>query len=199
MRYEEIRDDLKDLDIVLFQGKGLISTLIRWFCRLFGGKGRFSHVGVILVDEGRVMLFESTTLNGAKGVRLIPFSEVFEIYEGRVFVRRIKLYPPDFSDRHWLAICDYVIENLDKPYEENLLELMASAVDNVEWYSKDNNSDMFCSELVAGLYQAVGLIPEWKHKNEYTPDDFSIGGQVDMDLRTNQDPACLGEEIEVVK
>ena len=56
--YEDIRDTLNNGDLVLFRGRGLISTLIMWFCSLFNGlkPAKYSHIGFVVKSAGRVML-----------------------------------------------------------------------------------------------------------------------------------------------
>ena len=57
-RYEEARANIQTGDIVLFSGKGGISSAIKWFTR-----SGWSHVGMALrVEEfDTVLLWESTT------------------------------------------------------------------------------------------------------------------------------------------
>jgi hypothetical protein len=42
--------------------------------------------------------------------------------------------------------------------------------------NKDSNDSLFCSELVAGAYKAIGYIPEVVATNGYAPKDFAATG-----------------------
>lgn len=130
-KYKEIRPLLQSGDIVLFRGRGVISGLILLFCRLFSRfkKVQFSHIGMIVVDAGRVMLFESTTLYGGKGVQLKPLSEVLQIYKGGVFVRRLIC---ERDERFYEILFKSVTELLGRPYEKNIIELMGAAAGIVQ-------------------------------------------------------------------
>ena len=228
MNYQELREQLKTGDIVLFSGKGRISRWIRWFCSLFGGlkKIKYSHIGMVIVaskqevadfiaadkpefkkligqiidraDDGindLIMLFESTSIRGGfKGVRLVPLSEVLQTYSGSVTLRQLRPQRPCMDI---VALKNFVKGTLGKPYETHLVELMASAVDIVDWYTKDNDTDFFCSELVAAVFKLWRLLPDSVPASEYTPEDFAFGNKVDYVLRFTIHPACLSEEIEV--
>jgi hypothetical protein len=196
--YEQIRPLLDNGDLVLFRGSGLISTLILWFCSIFNRFKftKFSHIGFVVVDSGRVMLFESTTLTykisasiayetdkyyereplTQKGVRLVPLSELIKLYNGQIWIRRL------ITPRTPLMIeqmNQYISVNLGKPYEKHIIELMGSVADDVDWYKEQNNTDMFCSELVAGLYKRWSMLPPSIPSNEYKPDNFAENDLVD--------------------
>jgi hypothetical protein len=57
------------------------------------------------------------------------------------------------------------------------MELLKAAYDGIGGKSSGEDlSSLFCSELVAEAYQAMGLLPEYPKglpSNEYTPLDFS--------------------------
>ena len=91
--YKDLREKLDTGDIVLFSGKGGISTGIKWF-----SKSKWSHVGMILriPEWDMVLLLESTTLSNlkdlqtgriVKGVQLVPFSERLKTYDGGLAIR----------------------------------------------------------------------------------------------------------------
>ena len=66
----------------------------------------------------------------------------------------------------------------DRPYETKKLELMRAALDGPfdRLGSSEDLSSLFCSELVAEAYQAMGILPEHgggKPSDEYTPGDFA--------------------------
>lgn len=179
--YENVRDQLKTGDIILFSGKSAISNIIK----IFSG-GKWSHVGMVLrlpEFDDAVMLWESTTLSdindvetgvAIKGVQLVPLSQRLTSYNGEVTVRLLNkaITKPMFN-----ALAARRKELSRKPYERGETELIKAAWDGLGGASKGEDlSSLFCSELVAEAYQAMGLLPEWPKgppSNEYTPMDFS--------------------------
>lgn len=183
MLYSNIRNSLKTGDILLFSGKGRISDGIKFFT---GSK--WSHVGMVytikdaLDPEGSVFCWESTTLSdledadtgkATKGVQRVELSERLE----RCFASgyEINVRPLD------KPLTDGMVKNLNvfrhevsgKPYEKSVLELIKSAYDGIFGENKEDLTSLFCSELLAEAFQRMGLLPEDKPSNEYTPKDFS--------------------------
>ncbi len=52
-----------------------------------------------------------------------------------------------------------------------------------------NKDEIFCSELVAGTYQAMGLINHDWPWNAYEPGDFTKQGKVDLQMGATFSPA----------
>lgn len=177
-KYEEIRDDLKTGDIVLFSGKGFISWLIKKVT-----KNEYSHVGMIIRIDGFdfVALWESTTLSDVpdiwhkkkKGVQIVQLSERLRHYDGKVAVRL--LHDFEFGENENKIITELRHEVNNRPYEKNFLSLAKSALDStfLGKNKKKDLSSLFCSELVAEAYMRLGLIAKNQISSEYTPADFS--------------------------
>lgn len=197
-KYKEIRPLLQSGDIVLFRGRGVISGLILLFCRLFSRfkKVQFSHIGMIVVDAGRVMLFESTTLYGGKGVQLKPLSEVLQIYKGGVFVRRLIC---ERDERFYEILSKSVTELLGRPYEKNIIELMGAAAGIVQVFDghKSNLSSVFCSELVSEILKREGFLSQSIPPNEYSPDEYDVDGKVDEELYFSEKEVRLGKVLRI--
>lgn len=141
------------------------------------------------------MLLESTSIRGGfRGVRLVSLGDVLTEYNGDVRIRRLKhsLYPEVVEAK----TSRFVQGVLGRPYEKNLLELMRAAWTFTR-IKYETPNELFCSELVAGMYQLFGFIPKAPSANNYTPEDFRIGGVVDRMMRLSPEAACLGEEIDV--
>jgi len=195
MKYLDIRDHFDNLDVVLFHGTGFISDLVGLFSK------HYTHVGTVVRCSAKdldillsknlisntlsadcrgksdvLMLFESTVINGKKGVQLNLLSESIAKYKGKVAVRHLD------TDRR-LNVKNYykfISESLGKPYESHPLELLGCAVES--GISIEDDSDFFCSELSARSYQKVKLLPPQPIANKYKPDDFMYGGVVDSRL-----------------
>lgn len=179
--YDSVRDSLKTGDLVIFSGKSAVSN----FIKLFSG-GKWSHVGMVLrLKEfaDAVLLWESTTLNNVadietqaatKGVQLVPMSQRVASYDGEIAVRRLNKAVTAKMQR---ALAERRKALSRKPYEAGEIELLKAAYDGIAGQSSGEDlSSLFCSELVAEAYQAMGLLPEYPKglpSNEYTPLDFS--------------------------
>ncbi len=184
-RYENLRDQLKTGDIVLFSGKNdLISETIKLVTL-----SKWSHVGMVLrqPDYDLVLLWESTTLSNLKdiedgkakrGVQLVSLRERLRAYRGDVVIRQLQNISIDENPKMKTALLDFRTEVRDRPFEDGWLALLKSAVDYFGRFSKNQEdlSSLFCSELVAEAYQRMGLlaeVPDGEPSNEYTPIDFS--------------------------
>ncbi len=192
--YENIRRRLQTGDIVLFSGKGGISTGIKWFTQ-----SKWSHVGMVLrLNEwDAVMLWESTTLSDIKdiesgkerkGVQLIPLSERIRKYKGEVSIRLLEV---ERSSEMLAELSLLRAEIKGRPYEQNLIELIRSAYDGLLGDNMEDLSSLFCSEMVAEAYQRMGLLTQEIPSNEYTPKDFS--DQRELQLKRG----ALSGEIEI--
>ncbi|GAA61837.1 hypothetical protein P20652_3726 [Pseudoalteromonas sp. BSi20652] len=193
MKYQDIRTTLKTGDIVLFSGKGPVSTGIK-----FATGSKWSHVGMVFVlpEYDFVCVWESTTLSNIKdlqsgqarqGVQLVPLRERVTKYNGQIAVRQLQGFEADSASLKKLNCFRKDIAN--RPYEQNKIELIKSAYDGLLGANQECLSSLFCSELVAEAYQRLGLLSELVPSNEHTPADFS---------QTNKLPlltGSLGPEI----
>ena len=174
--YNEIRDELKTGDMVLFSGGGFVSRMIQMYTR-----SKWSHVGVVVRDDwyDQLLLWESTTLSKIKtihgnvrqGVAIRPLSEVVENYDGVVGVRQLKR---ELTDSEQITVGDLRKEFKGRDYETDKLELFRSAYDFIGGQNEEDLSSLFCSELVAEMYQRLYFISEELPSNEYTPADLSV-------------------------
>jgi len=205
MTYEQIRPILRTGDIVLFAGTGIISTLIKWFCRLFGKdhKGKWTHIGMIITDGGRVLLFESTILDGKNGVQLNAFGKRLADYKKATVAIRW-LYCEGDTERcgnknpqFLMDVYRFVYEMLGRPYEKNLVEMMGATAEIIHVFDghKQGLRSLFCSELICEFWRRVGFLPEWVPSNEFSPQDFELGGKVDK--RFKNELGQLGVIIEI--
>lgn len=175
--YQSMRSQLRTGDIVLFSGKGGISTGIKW-----GTLSKWSHVGMVLrlPEYDFVTVWESTTLSTTidldskqprKGVQLVPLSARVSGYDGDIAVRRLTGVADD--DVNVDELMNLRKEISGRPYEQSKIELIKSAYDGPLGRNAEDLSSLFCSELVAEAYQRMGLLADGVPSNEYTPADFS--------------------------
>jgi hypothetical protein len=196
--YEKIRPSLKSGDLVLFDGKGKLSTLIKWFA------GPFSHAGILVYsdDLDYLGLMESTTLQSApdvetgqieSGVSFVALSERVRGYEGRVFVRQLN--KP--LDRIRLdALARFRREFHLRPYQKNKIDLVATLWRDYD--GKEELASLFCSEVTAEALQQAFLLPEvgsgGQASDKYTPMDFSSMARPELRLCGGYE---YGSEIEI--
>ncbi len=196
--YQSIRNDLKTGDIVLFSGKGGISTGIKW-----GTLSKWSHVGMILKlpEYNFVTVWESTTLSSTidldtntprKGVQLVPLSARVNGYDGDIAVR--SLDGVSNNQINIAALMDLRRDVTGRPYEESKIELVKAAYDRPLGRNSEDLSSLFCSELVAEAYQRLGLLDERKPSNEYTPADFSDKYDLSLLVGSLRDEILIKDE-----
>ncbi len=196
--YNELRNDLKTGDIILFSGKGGISAGIK-----FGTLSKWSHVGMILKLEEYdfVTIWESTTLSDItnldtnkpkKGVQLVPLSSRVNKYKGDIAVRQltgVQLTPDNIKD-----LMDFRRKISDRDYEQDTVELIKAAYDGPFGHNEEDLSSLFCSELVAEAYQCLRLLGEGKPSNEYTPADFSKSRKLEL-LKGSLGPEIIIKDV----
>lgn len=192
MKYSDIRNQLKTGDIILFSGKGGLSEGIKFFT-----VSNWSHVGMVykiddpLDPKGSVFCWESTTLSEiedadtgklTKGVQRVEFSERLEKAFAKGYEINVRPLSEALNDEMIRALNKFRHEVSGRPYEKNKIELLKSAYDGIFGDNEEDLSSLFCSELVAESYQAMGLLTEAVPSNEYTPKDFSTEKHLDLEL-----------------
>jgi hypothetical protein len=193
MKYSEIRDSLNTGDIILFSGKGLISSLVRWAT----GSNKWSHIGMVLrVDSiDTVFCLESTTLNTARdinsgdkvsGVQLTSLSTRIKTFKGDIGIRQLE---KPLSAAKKSILFDFYKEVRGVEYEKSKLDLISAKSS-----SKEDLSSIYCSELIGSCYQRINLLPPKPPSSYYYPHDFSKGQVVDDKLKNNK----LGR-VELIK
>ena len=183
-KYNAIRSELDTGDIVLFSGTGFISRMIQIVTR-----SEFSHVGMVVrVEEwDMLLLFESTTLSKIKhvetgkrtqGVQLVSLSERIKSYKAdKVMFRQLKGVVRSQEMRDTFR--KFRQEVKGRPYEKSKWELFCSAYDWIGGKNKKNLLSLFCSELVAEMFQRWGLLISdensltYTASNEITPANFA--------------------------
>lgn len=185
MKYEQIRDQLKTGDIILFSGNSGVSKFIRFF-----SASRWSHVGMVvrIDDWDAILLWESTSLSGVKdamdkipkkGVQTVYLSQRVETYNGDLALRPLN---KPITDTMKQALVSLRKKLKNRPYEKSKVELAKSLIDM--GFLSENEEDLssvFCSELVAEALQEMNVIPQTTPSNEYTPKDFEEYGKIDKD------------------
>jgi len=162
LEYGEIRPKLQTGDILLFEGRGFVSWLIKRATRL-----RFSHCAMVYVLGGDVYCWESTMLTGKNGVQISLLSQRLGNYKGRVYVRFLHV---ERTQEMLEALGEFRHEVKGRRYEIDMIELAGAAM---PWRNKENLKSIFCSELIAAAFQRMDLFGTLKPSNEYYPGDLA--------------------------
>jgi len=181
--YSIVRPALKTGDIALFSGKGPISQAIKK-----GSRSNWSHVAMVVVTKHprMVLLYQSTTLTKAKdlssgepveGVQINRFSDVVDTYPGEVAIRHLDM---DLTPSRVDAFQSLYAEMQGRPYEKSRVELIKAMYDGPMGRNTEDLSSMFCSELVAEVYQRWEILPDNVPSNEYIPKDFSTEESLEL-------------------
>jgi hypothetical protein len=160
-KYSEVRDKVQPGDLIAFGGMGWVSRLIKWRTN-----SKVSHVGVVsrIGAHGRVMVMESTSLDGKKGVQLNRLSSRVDQYKGHVW---------------WFPLNDEAREKLDLMQFWKFLwaqdgkkyDYLQAPMSATLFWAREDFGRLFCSELVAGAYEAGGILPNI-NASEVTPEDL---------------------------
>ena len=183
VKYDTLRSKLMTGDLVLFSGKGGLSTGIKWFT-----SSRWSHLGMVVrpLDFDVVLLWEASPITDIKdiesgkvhkGVRLVALSERIQSYDGEISIRQLHV---ERRPEMLAALNQLRSEMKKRPFETDIIELLKSAWEGPFGQNQPDLSSLFCSELVAEAYQVMGLLSRRKPSNEYTPKDFSEDGRLKL-------------------
>jgi hypothetical protein len=166
--YDRVRSKLDTGDIVLFQGRGFVSHMIR-----LGTSSRWSHVGMVVKQDewGTLMLWESQGIQNLTDV-LTGFER------DAAMKRKLRAFRNEVRGR---------------PFEKSVLTQIKAALDDGIGlgHNEEDLSSLFCSELIAETYQRLGLLGDELPSAEYVPADFSSEREARLHLLGN---ARLGKE-----
>jgi len=165
-------------DVLLFAGAG-VSRAIQVLTA-----SRWSHVGVVVKKGSRAFVWEATPdrsfdcelcSKAHGGVRLVPLDTRLAS-SGRVDCRRLIGVDRPTRNRFRQLTRDGLFQGKHYPdYYDPELALAVVDWDLPVFLNKENDDRFFCSELVARVYQSVGLFRDdpMFRANEFTPRSFS--------------------------
>jgi hypothetical protein len=171
----EVRDDIRDADVLMFRGESLSSRIIE-----VGTGGVYSHAAIAFRDGDRRKLVQAT----GKGVGELAVSEEISSYEGAVELWRIcDHFRPKLDDartvreaRRWVG----------RPY--NMTSVWRFVLDwatfrlfrHARSGARDHRA-FFCSQLVARAYSVGGVELDRAHPQAGTaPSDLVRGKQLEL-------------------
>lgn len=186
--YNDVKDSLKTGDLILFHGIQTTSKLIELIEWSY-----WSHVGMVVLPKDIGMTVEEPLFweSTASGDGLTDYLTGKPKENGPMLVSlhdRIQVDVNQSYDTHFLV--KYLNRSLKQPELEQLKEFIYKVHDrgfptaeNVLKYYIDGRSfnkpapdtEVFCSELTAETFMAMGFISTEYVPNGYCPDDFNKG------------------------
>jgi hypothetical protein len=148
-KYEEVRLQIRNGDVIMYTGKKILSRLISWLIR-----SPYSHAGIAVWWNERLMVMEAVM----RGVRIAPLSRNIYQHQGKV---EWFSYKKEISEEDRLKMVIFAQEELGKSYArwkailfglKILLNRNLSRKDQLRMENK-----LFCSQYVAQTYNSIGL------------------------------------------
>jgi hypothetical protein len=153
-------------DIIGFSGANLLSDFIN-VATLGIPRFGISHVGIVGEYQGKLYLFESTTLDTLpceitgqpiKGTQAHSIEKSIEAYEGKVY--HYPLYRELYSDEAD-RFSAFLIATLGIPYDE--LGAARSAGIGLSWiesvFRAQDLTSIYCSEWLSAILATIGMCP----------------------------------------
>jgi hypothetical protein len=146
--YDETRSQIKNGDVLMYRGRSLESTIIRWVTG-----SNYSHAGLAAWWNGRLMVLEAV----GKGVVVSPLSQNVRAYRGRVeWFTSVE----EISENERLRLIEFAQQDLGKEYtlwRALILGIRVLFGRNMETRDKlRREKRLFCSHYVAASYNAIG-------------------------------------------
>ena len=149
IRYEDIRSQIKNGDVLMFKGRYLHSSIIRW---LMGSP--YSHAGIAVWWNRRLMVMEAV----GRGVGILPLSRKIGSYRGDVEWFCSK---KEIPERDRLTMILFAQEELGKSYARWREILFGWKIlfrrDLSEKDELRRENKLYCSQYVAQIYNSIGL------------------------------------------
>jgi hypothetical protein len=179
--YAQLRDSLRDGDIVLCQGRDPFSRLIQW-----STKSVWSHVGMVFrVDSlEQVIVIEAVEKIGVRAVALSDFlsrdSAGTHPYPGKIlFVRHDKL-KGDVTDPRVVEMAKFAFDKLGCKFAPGEIGKIAMRIIDARLFGNRktpkvlvSDDEFICSEFVAGAYHKAGLTIPWDGLGFVAPSDIA--------------------------
>lgn len=155
--YDSVRDFMRPGDMIAFSGRGFVSNSIRF---LTGSP--VSHVGAIFERQDgagrRVILAESTSLDGRSGVQFNPLSARLEEYPGSAWWLPLKEQVRTAAD--FSAMRAFLESTAGQPYDfRGIAAFLARPVPGLGLLLHHGAvRAWFCSELITAGYEKAGIL-----------------------------------------
>ncbi len=179
--HQEVRQQLKNGDVLLCSGSGVFSAMIQ---QATGSV--WSHVAFVLRLDSidRVMLLESVEPIGVRTVRLSKYLEDYgndgRGYPGGMAIIRNREFATRIDAAKLKQLSQYAIDLFGYPYDKEEIAKIAARIlaSKVPFTSRQMRKiapdrEFICSEYVARCYEQVGLHVRWNQLGFISPADFA--------------------------
>jgi hypothetical protein len=179
--YAQLRDSLRDGDIVLCQGRDPFSRLIQW-----STKSCWSHVGMVFrVDSlEQVIVIEAVEKIGVRAVALSDFvsrdSGGTHPYPGKILFVRHKKLKGDVTDPRVVEMAKFAFGKLGCKFAPGEIAKIAMRIADARLFGNRktpkallSDDEFICSEFVAGAYHKAGLTIPWDGLGFVAPSDIA--------------------------
>ncbi len=170
-KYNEVRKQIKDGDVLLYKGKGIftsgiVPTLVQWVT-----DSPYAHAGIAARWNDRLMVIEAI----GRGVITNPISRSLERYKATVEWFQCKKEIPDYVRCNMVKIAQ---EDLGKRYAILRTVWFAIKILFIRKFKKTDErreeNKYFCSQFVAHVYtEAFRDLNELKADGEMAPADIA--------------------------
>ena len=148
-KYEEVRLQIKNGDVIMYTGKKIFARLISWLTR-----SPYSHAGIAVWWNERLMVMEAVM----RGVTIAPLScNIFQHHRNVEWFTCKK----EISEEDRLRMVIFAQEELGKSYARWKAVLFGLRVLFKRDLSKKDElrmeNKLFCSQYVAQIYNSIGL------------------------------------------
>lgn len=145
--YEKVRNNIRNGDVLLYKGKGILSYIIQK-----GTRSEYSHSGIAAWWNDRLMVMEVIR----KGVVVTAISRNVSRYHGDIEWYTAK---NNISKDQRVLMIRFAQKKLGHEY--NFLELFTIAVkiifNKIIKLKKFKDERLICSQYVAEIYKAIGI------------------------------------------
>ena len=163
--YKEVRNKIKNGDILMYKGKGFVSWTVKVVTR-----SEYSHAGIAVWWNERLMVMEAI----GDGVIISPLSRNVSDYHGEVEWYEYYQPIPEGKQKEMIIFAQ---QELGKKYDmKGVIGLGVKTLFRIKPdITKKKPNKLFCSQYVANIYSAVGLDLDIKNSDLSTsPDDILI-------------------------
>ena len=166
VKYAQVRDQIKNGEVLMYKGRGLVSSVIRWVTH-----SPYSHAALAVWWNQRLMVMEAK----GQGVIVNPTSRSIRHYRGDVEWFSCK---KEISEDDRLRMVKFAQEELGKSYgrwKAILLGIKILFEHDLEKRDRlKREKRLFCSEYVAQIYNFIGLDLKKGRSDRFTkPDDIA--------------------------
>lgn len=182
-RYAEIRDQIRDGDILLLRGNYLSSRLFERATH-----SAYSHATIALWWGDRLMLLQAE----AAGVEAVPLSVAIGIYEGRCDWYPLRHDALPHIAPKLPAVIARAKAYLGIPYGYwNLVKKLCKRALRLHLHETRPEAGMYCSQFVAEAFKSAGLPLLDREAIDTFPKDIALSPIVEYRCSIAHDPSRL--------